>query len=56
MKENENVKRIVDEWWREFQERRTPSASPPEGEGDSRANRETEPPAWVPHFGGGYDD
>ena len=30
MKENENVSRIVDEWWREFQETRTRSASPPD--------------------------
>lgn len=37
MKENENVSRIADEWWREFQETRTRSPSPPDGEGESRA-------------------
>ena len=41
MKENESVKRIVDEWWREFEASRSPS--PPDGGGESRADEEPEP-------------
>ena len=47
MKENENVSRIVDEWWREFQETRTPSASPPDGEEAGHADEGPELDAYI---------
>ena len=47
MKENENVSHIVDEWWREFQDTRTPSASPPDGEEAGHADEGPELDAYT---------